>query len=126
MTPDNHALGTLCVVDRTPRELTVDQVSVLAALSRQVVTQLELRRHAADLQQATAAREVYLAQLESYQQKLEQANAKLQEDSLTDKLTGVGNRAAFDQRLTEEVYRSTRYRSTWTDSRASTIPLDIK
>jgi diguanylate cyclase (GGDEF)-like protein len=55
---------------------------------------------------------VYLAQLESYQQELEEAHAKLQEDSLTDKLTGVGNRAAFDQRLAEEVYRSTRYRST--------------
>lgn len=54
---------------------------------------------------------MYLAQLESYQQKLEEANAKLQEDSLTDRLTAVGNRAAFDQRLTEEVYRATRYRS---------------
>lgn len=111
VTPDSHALGTLCVIDRTPRDLTADQVRVLTALSRQVVTQLELRRHTADLQQAAADQEVYLAQLEAYQQKLEEANAKLQEDSLTDKLTGAGNRAAFDQRLAEEVYRSTRYRS---------------
>lgn len=111
VTPDSHALGTLCVIDRTPRELTVDQVRALTALSRQVVSQLELRRHAADLQQAAADREVYFAQLEAYQQKLEEANARLHEDSLTDKLTGVGNRAAFDRRLSEEVYRSTRYRS---------------
>ncbi len=111
VTADDHALGTLCVIDRSPRELTVDQVSALTALSRQVVTQLELRRHAADLQQAAADREVYLAQLEAYQQKLEAANAELQEDSLTDKLTRVGNRAAFDQRLAEEISRSTRYGS---------------
>lgn len=111
VTPDSQALGTLCVIDRTPRELRADQVEALTALSRQVVTQLELRRHADDLQRAAADREVYLAQLETYQQKLEEANAKLREDSLTDRLTGVGNRAAFDQRLSEEIYRCTRYRS---------------
>lgn len=111
VTPDSHALGTLCVIDRVPRELNADQVAALTALSRQVVTQLELRRYAADLQRAGADREVYLAQLEAYQQRLEEANTKLQERSLTDKLTGVGNRAAFDQRLEEEVYRSTRYGS---------------
>jgi diguanylate cyclase (GGDEF)-like protein len=32
-------------------------------------------------------------------------------ESLTDKLTGVGNRAAFDQRLAEEAHRSKRYQS---------------
>lgn len=111
MTPDSHALGTLCVIDRVPRELSADQVAALTALSRQVVTQLELRRYAADLQRASADREVYLAQLEAYQRRLEAANIKLEELSLTDKLTGVANRAAFDQRLEEEVYRSTRYGS---------------
>jgi diguanylate cyclase (GGDEF)-like protein len=111
VTPDSQALGTLCVLDHVPRELTADQVDVMAALSRQVVTQLELRQHAADLRRAVADREVYLSQLEAYQQKLEEANARLQEQSYTDKLTGVGNRAAFDQRLDEEVYRSSRYES---------------
>ncbi len=111
VTPDNYALGTLCVIDRTPRELSPDQVSALNALSRQVVMQLELRKHSAELQQAANEREVYLDQLESSQQKLEASNARLQEDSMTDKLTGIGNRAAFDQRLTEEVYRSKRYQS---------------
>ena len=109
MTSDNQALGTLCVIDRTPRELTPDQVQALTALSRQVVTNLELRRASADLRSASAAREVYLSQLENYQLKLEAANARLHDISRTDALTGVGNRAAFDERLREELYRARRY-----------------
>ena len=44
ITPDGHALGALCVMDRVPRQLDPDQVSALAALSRLVLHQLELRR----------------------------------------------------------------------------------
>jgi len=109
VTPDRHALGTLCVIDRTPRELTPDQLRALTALSRQVVALLELRRQSAELARASAEREVYLSQLENYQEKLEAANARLHEISLIDRLTGVGNRAAFDERLGEELYRAARY-----------------
>jgi diguanylate cyclase (GGDEF)-like protein len=109
VTPDRQALGTLCVIDRTPRELSAGQLRALAALSRQVVTLLELRRASSALRRASAAREVYFSQLEDYQQKLESANAQLHEMSLTDALTGVGNRAAFDVRLREECSRAARY-----------------
>ena len=43
-TTDGHALGTLCVMDRAPRQLTEKQEEALRALSRQVEAQLELRR----------------------------------------------------------------------------------
>ncbi len=42
---DGYALGTLCVVDRAPRELAPDQEEALKALSRLVLAQLEFRRN---------------------------------------------------------------------------------
>ncbi|MCC5664345.1 EAL domain-containing protein [Nostoc sp. CHAB 5784] len=44
ITPEGYAIGTLCVMDYVPRELTTVQKETLQILSRQVVTQLELRR----------------------------------------------------------------------------------
>jgi serine/threonine protein kinase len=54
ITADGHALGALCVMDRVPRQLNPDQVSALAALSRLVLTQLEMRRNLLELQEALA------------------------------------------------------------------------
>jgi signal transduction histidine kinase len=44
VTQEGAALGTLCVIDRTPREITPEQERALRALSRAVGAQLELRR----------------------------------------------------------------------------------
>ena len=49
---EGHALGTLCVVDRKPRQLTEAQTEALSALRRQVEAQLELRRRLIDLRAA--------------------------------------------------------------------------
>jgi diguanylate cyclase (GGDEF)-like protein/PAS domain S-box-containing protein len=45
ITPDGHIIGTLCVLDYVPRSFSPEQVEALEALSRQVVSQLELRRN---------------------------------------------------------------------------------
>lgn len=52
-TQDGHNLGTLCVLDRTPRELDPTQRAALEALSRQVIALLELRRAVAAERLAT-------------------------------------------------------------------------
>jgi GAF domain-containing protein len=44
-----YKLGALCVIDTVPRDLSAGQIAALRALSRQVTTQLELRREIKDL-----------------------------------------------------------------------------
>jgi GAF domain-containing protein len=44
VTPDNRALGTLCVIDTVIRTLSAAERADLQALSRLAMTELELRR----------------------------------------------------------------------------------
>jgi GAF domain-containing protein len=53
---DGYALGTLCVVDRAPRELTPEQREALEALSRLVLAQMEFRRNLILLKEALTDR----------------------------------------------------------------------
>jgi two-component system, sensor histidine kinase and response regulator len=63
-TPDGFALGTLCVIDRVPRELSADQLEALKALSRLVVNELELRRSVGDLSKAVRERRIVESELD--------------------------------------------------------------
>ncbi|HEX8031270.1 MAG TPA: histidine kinase dimerization/phospho-acceptor domain-containing protein, partial [Vicinamibacterales bacterium] len=58
---DGHALGTLCVIDRVPRTLTDGQRNALEALSRQLMTHLELRRAMVTLRDAEQIKRRFVA-----------------------------------------------------------------
>jgi hypothetical protein len=51
-TPDAYLIGTLCIIDHQPRELSEYQTKILRTLARQIVMQLELRRTSAQLADA--------------------------------------------------------------------------
>lgn len=57
VTPEGHAIGTLCVVDSVPRQLNESQLNALDALRRQAEAQLELRRNLLELDAALAERD---------------------------------------------------------------------
>jgi len=52
ITPDGFAVGTLCVLDHVPRQLSDQQQQALRVLSSQLVAQLELRKTKDDLSRA--------------------------------------------------------------------------
>ena len=56
--PEGYALGTVCVFDFEPRDLTFEQSESLRRLSRQTMAQLELRRKLIELSSARRALEV--------------------------------------------------------------------
>lgn len=62
---NGHALGTLCVIDRVPRELTAEQFKALSILSRQVVSLLERKQAERALQQTRAEQEQQASELEA-------------------------------------------------------------
>jgi GAF domain-containing protein len=47
--PEGFTLGTLCAIDRRPRQLSAEQKDAMQALARQVMALLELRRVSARL-----------------------------------------------------------------------------
>jgi diguanylate cyclase (GGDEF)-like protein len=78
--PHGYALGTLCVMDREPRQLDQEEFAALVELAQFVTTALELRR----------------------------AMRQMRTMALTDTLTGLPNRAAFLNALGQTVTRHRR------------------
>src|SRR5215472_2209045 len=79
VTPDGYALGTLCVIDKVPRELRPEQKQALRVLARHVMTQLELRRHSRELASANRARDRIQKDLEKARTDLAKARQAIQE-----------------------------------------------
>ncbi len=71
VTPDGHALGTICAIDKQRRQWSEGDIEALTALARSVVTTLELRR----------------------------ATEQLRTMAMTDELTQLPNRVAFFEAL---------------------------
>lgn len=57
ITPDNFALGALCLIDYVPRDLSLEQQKALKILTRQVMRQLEVRRNVAALKGVMSQRQ---------------------------------------------------------------------
>jgi len=77
ITPEGHALGTLCVMDKVPHVLRPDQKRALEILSGHVMTQLELRRRSLELARARAERESILCDLRQARADLAKAKRQL-------------------------------------------------
>ena len=61
VTSDGHGLGTICVLDRVPRVLEPGQLGALEALSRRLMSHLELRRSMVALREAEQSKKVFVS-----------------------------------------------------------------
>lgn len=117
VTADGHALGTLCVLDRAPRQLTPEQIRALRVLARYAMSELELRKanrdlasriesHEAELARANSALRGHVAERAAARQALVESDLQLR---LTLEATNIGvwetdlatARTAFNERVRE-------------------------
>ena len=99
-TSSGFTIGTLCVIDTVPRELTFEQQSALTVLGRQISIQIELRTRMKKLNEL-------LEENSRISEELSLANARLEDLANTDSLTRLRNRRAFDERFNREFAMAT-------------------
>ena len=87
-TSDGYNLGTLCVLDREPKDADPLKVEMLESLAKIVVDELELRLSARRIASETNRR-----------QEAEARGAAAARSSLEDELTGLANRRALEREL---------------------------
>lgn len=102
---DGLPIGTVCVIDRAPRELEPAQAEALAALARQAARMIELRRLARMMKIQLREREWYERHLLDQHRALEgRLPAGTAPAGLLDPLTGLPGAAAFEALADEEIW----------------------
>ncbi|RPE79653.1 sensor domain-containing diguanylate cyclase [Vulcaniibacterium tengchongense] len=97
LSPEGHALGTVCVMDVRSRRLSAGQREGLGVLARQTGHLLELRRYALEQRRLLAEREAFARRLEASREDLQRRHDQLQHSATHDALTGLLNRTALSQ-----------------------------
>ncbi len=99
ITPAGHAIGTLCTVDFEKKELSINQQEALRRLSRQVVTQLELRRALLEMNDAIKRRDDMYTELQSEREKTDSLMEKILPKAIAEEIKNNGKVAPryFDE-----------------------------
>lgn len=106
------ALKQVSLSGNAQNERDNELLTELSRANNNVMTaQRELAKKNAILSQTNAALEVAQTALETKQAALEEANVRLDALATMDGLTGVKNRRAFGEKLTDEIARSVRYKT---------------
>jgi signal transduction histidine kinase len=98
ITPDGHAIGTLCTLDRIARKPSPEQIEALLVLGRQVIMQLELRANVHRLErtisrQKRVERALYKSN-ERYRQLVEELQQTQTQLIQTEKMSSLGQMVA--------------------------------
>jgi serine phosphatase RsbU (regulator of sigma subunit) len=75
--PNGHNIGTLCVIDDKPMELTTAQKEILRQLAAEVTARMELKKKNKELQQLNESLQQTLENLKETQHQLAETNADL-------------------------------------------------
>lgn len=96
LTEEGDTLGTFCALDFAPRHWTEQDLDVLTEFAHSALREIRLRMA---LQHADAVNQQLVEQI----QRVDELNMKLEELAITDPLTGLRNRRAFDASVAQEI-----------------------